>query len=151
MIRKATAVAAALLLTGCATTPPMTDEQVQMAAGLSREVFGTNSHFGMIMIPSDGPIADTTFIAQSKSAGPSAMARRAAGIFSGGATGTVEVAIGGLASAKTAQVAKDALKLNAKTPLPGLHLLFLGDKADADELAPLATKQGATFDYRTFP
>ena len=151
MIRKAAAVVVAVLLTGCSTTTPMTDQQVQMASGLSREVFGTNDHFGMIMIPSHGPIADSTFIAQSKSAGPSPMARSVAGMFSVGATGAVELTIGGLSSAKTAQVTEDAFKLNANTPLPGLHLLFLGNKEDAKELAPFAKQQGATFDHREFP
>lgn len=151
MIRRASAVVAAAILTGCATTQPMTDEQVQMASALSREVFGTNDHFSMIMIPSHGSIADGTFIAQSKSVGPSPMAGSVAGIFAVGSTGTVEVAMGGLSSAKTAQVAKDAFKLNGTTTLPGLHLLFLGNKADAEDLGPMATKQGATFDHREFP
>jgi hypothetical protein len=102
-----------------------------------------NKSFGLAWIPTDGVIADATFIALSAKK-PSSLARSLAKKVGHASSAEVVVAVAGPNSSKAKRVALDAVKI-AGPKLPKLVLLFIGDEADVSEVKAMVEKVGGTF------
>ena len=93
-------------------------------------------------MPSSGWIADSTFIALSKSSGSSAIARQLATILAGAERSPLQLAVVGKAERKTIQVIKDAFAQLEASDLSNLDFTFIGSPKASAEIARLvaATK-----------
>ena len=102
-----------VLLAGCATsgsvslTPEARDTIVASAASM----IGNPNQLLALEVGSSGPTADATFIAMSKSGGPSKIAKQVADILSKTEGQAVSVLLFGPNSKKVRQVASDAFGL----------------------------------------
>src|SRR5580692_3327152 len=80
----------------------------------------------VFFVPSSGWIADSTFIALSKSSGSSAIARQLATILAGAERSPLQLAVVGKAERKTIQVIKDAFAQLEASDLSNLDFTFIG-------------------------
>lgn len=98
-------------------------------------------------VPSDGPIADKTFITLSKTSGKSGMAKDLAKILKKSKGKTHTYLVCGPSSSKTEQVLKDALSINSKRKrnLSNLTVIFSGKPGNYTDIEKLTENVKATF------
>lgn len=117
----ALALAASIVLAGCATTrPPDLNPRLEAAVA----AFG--GKFDYVYVPSKGRLADEAFLAMSRVAGPQKIARDLATRMAPAETEPVRVMVTGPAELKTLQVVLDALSFYEGRRIPMLELLYLG-------------------------
>lgn len=149
-MRKFVLLFSCLFLFGCAAVT-FNQKQEQDVLNQGRAVFGETADFGVFVVPSRGTLADATFVAQSVSSGPSVLAREMAGQFAAGAQKETLLVLSGPSSAKTAQVIKDAFKLNRGRQLSYLQLLFVGEPEHSPEIERVAKSYGAIYFFKQAP
>lgn len=132
------------LLVGCATAPQAPPASLP---GKVAALLGDGAQ--LMWIPSQGPIADQTFMALS-STGPSKMSKDLAQYLSRAHDTEVRVAVSGSNSSKARQVAVDALAL-AHGPLPKLRLAFIGAEADGELVRKAVEAQSGQFLFDSYP
>jgi len=135
-----------MILSGCVSAPEDQDLQNRMA--VAAKSLGNN--FKFFYVPSDGVIANSTFIAMSKSSGPSSTARQLASAISEGANSSYRLAVSGPSSAKTFQVIKDAFGLLNGRKLTHLEFMYVGGVSDRDEIKSIVESAGGTFVFAPY-
>ena len=143
-MRKITAIFLTFLLCGCGSTVSMAPGDLAPLGGKHFE-----SDFQVFYIASSGGIADSTFIALSKSE-PSGDGKQLAQLIQSSVSSPVNVVVVGPNSAKTSIVIKNAADLSKGGQFPNFHLVFVGDETDSAELQGLITALGAKFDFEPF-
>lgn len=112
----------------------------QTAIEIGKKAFAGKS-FGLSWIPSNGTVADATFIAAS-AAEPSKMARELAHQIASAAAEEVNLVVAGPNSSKSKCVLLDAIKATKKQ-LPKLRVLFLGADSDTKDVDDSLQRVGA--------
>ena len=142
------ALAASISLAGCAAaTKPPSDLDPRMAA--AAEAF--EGRYDYLYVPSAGRLADQAFVASSRVAGPSRLARELATLMAPAETRVVRVLVTGQSGPKTLQVILDALSFYRDGRLPYLELLYLGDPSHEARLAGELAAVGAAFRFAPYP
>lgn len=138
----ALAVAASVALAGCAATePPDLGPRIEAATA----AFG--GRFDYMYVPSNGRLADEAFLATSRVAGPSKLARDLASIMVAAETRPVRVMVTGPAGQKTLRVVLDAISFYGGGRLPYLELLYLGEPSHEALLARKLSEVGAVLRF----
>ena len=141
----ALAMAAAVALAGCAAgAPPDPDPRIETATA----AFG--GRFDYMYVPSNGRLADEAFLAMSRVAGPSKLARDLASIMVAAETRPVRVMVTGPAGRKTLRVVLDALSFYEGRRLPYLELLYLGAPSHEALLARKLSEIGAVLRFVSY-
>ncbi len=135
----------ALFAMGCVSSPVAKDNDVSKRVKVGATVLG--KQFNLLYVPSDGVIADATFIGLSKTA-PSAMAKRLASLMSNGSRNTTKLLVSGPNSTKTKLIIKNAFKINNGKKLPKLTLMYAGASGGVSNLRAMAKRVGAKFHYK---
>ena len=133
------------LFCGCATIQTLSIEQQRDIQKKTVSILGENSKVTVISIPSRGAAADATFIAQSKSIGPSLIAKQVASYFASSTNESMDIALVGPNSSKTTQVINDALDLNKSNDLSQLTIVFFGESTDRAPIENKANSLGARY------
>ena len=141
----ALALAASTTLAGCASTDPQ-DLDPRLAAATA--AFGGG--FDHVYIPSKGRLADEAFLAMSRVAGPSPIARELASKMAAAETQPVRVLVTGPADPKTLQVVLDALSFYEGRRIPHLEFLYLGDPSHRARLERALSKVDATLRFEPY-
>ena len=144
----ALALAVSIVLAGCAaTTVPPSDRGPRLAA--AAEVFG--GQFDYVYVPSKGKLADEAFLAMSRVAGPTDVARDLASRMAPAETQAVRLMVTGQSGEKTLRVLLDALSFYRGGRLPHLEVLYLGEPSHQALLAREFDTLGATFRFAPYP
>ena len=138
----ALAVVASVALAGCAATAP-SDLDPRLEAATA--AFG--GRFDYMYVPSDGRLADEAFLAMSRVAGPSKLARDLASIMVPAEARPVRVMVTGPAGQKTLRVILDALSFYEGRRIPHLELLYLGEPSHEALLARKLSEVGAVLRF----
>lgn len=143
------ALVASVALAGCGgvTTKPQSDLEPRLAA--AREAF--DGRFGYLFVPSRGKLADEAFLAMSRVAGPTDLARHLASRMAPAESEPVRLMITGQSGEKTLQVILDALSFYKDRRLPHLEVLYLGERSYEARLARAFSAIGATFRFAPYP
>ncbi len=150
MKRTALLITGLLLLSACATVTNLSPHEAQQCQQQAVSALGGSTNVNIVMIPSRGAAADATFIAQSRSVGPSAMARQIANYLATAKDRPLEVALVGPNNAKTAQVIADAHDLNRRQDLSRLTIVFMGASQDQGLISDKAHAVGARFVFTEY-
>jgi predicted small lipoprotein YifL len=139
-------LAALLSLTSCKSTGP---EVMPPSVKDDAYVFFQRNDVELFWVPSSGSFADSTFNAVSTTA-PSQMAMRLSKIMARGGVRPVDIAISGPNGAKVRRIIKDAFNEQI-TRLPKLHLLYIGEPVELEELEKMAKDLNVRFFYLAKP
>ena len=131
------------LLVSCSSVPSNETADVNNRSQVASKTFGGDFHF--YYIPSQGAIADATFITLSQTSGPSAMAQQLAILMSKGVAKKTRIVVSGPNNTKTAIVIKNAAKLNESKKLSFLELMYLGSKFNEVKLRKIITELDSKF------
>lgn len=141
----ALAFAASLALAGCSTTKtPDLDPRLEAAIA----AFG--GKFDYVYVPSKGRLADQAFLAMSRVAGPSEVARDLASLMAEAETQPVRVMVTGPSGEKTLQVIRDAFSFYEGRRIPFLEMLYVGDPAYEARIATEVSAVGAVFRFAPY-
>jgi hypothetical protein len=138
-----------VLVAGCGSVQ-LNKTQEDSLSRQAKEVFGETADYTLLVIPSHGGLADSVFVAQSATQGPSALAREIAGYFEPAKTKSVEIAIAGPNPAKNLRIIKDAFSLHRGAKLPYLKLLFFGTPEQGRQVEELVRSYGAAYYFREY-
>ncbi len=127
-------LAFALLLAGCATTPPDT-----AIHAIAVQTFGTDTHLKLHEVMYSGP-----FSSAISSMGTSDDLALAADLRPG-ASQDLDLVVWSDSSPKAAATLFRALHYPGVQSLPHLRLLFIGNPADAEHIRPTVEATGAKF------
>jgi hypothetical protein len=130
----------ALAACGCATAPN-TGKTPPAAIAEGERIFG-GSDFDLAWIPSDGAIADATFISLSAGS-PSALSHDLGRRISKADTVPLNLVVAGPNSSKSKSVLLGALSLT-QNELPKLRVLFIGSTSHQPEISAALAKIKAT-------
>ena len=134
------------IMSGCASIPQ--DQDAQARITVAAKSWGDEFHF--FYIPSSGGMADSTFIAMSKSSGPSAMVKQLVSELVKGTNSNYKLAVSGPSSVKTYQVIKDAFVLLNEKKLNHLDFMYVGAESNKEEIKSLVESAGATFVFTAY-
>lgn len=108
-----------------------------------RSTFGPQPR--MMLVSSEGPAADATYIQQLAVDGPDGFSTSLAAVVGKGETEPVTFALAGQNSKRTLAVSKAMDIVNGERKLPLLQFLFVGGDEDAREARQVVEGWGSTF------
>ncbi len=136
-----------VLLTGCATPSRVGATTLRNHIQSEAEKLLGHREYVILWLPSRGATADTTFIAMSKTAGPSKMAKEIGKLLPEAKEKNLAIIIGGVNDSKNIQVLNDAFDLNAGTDLKNLQMVFAGRAKHQQEITERAKRLGINFHF----
>jgi len=144
-------LASMLILLSSLQTQPAAAQNSDAQARAQAAAKAVSGSFNFFYVPSSGAIADQTFIAMSKTKGPSGIAKQLGKGISHSDTESLVVAVSGPSSDKTVQVIQDAIRSTGKKSLPKLKLIFVGNDDGAKTLDADLKSLEAAFVYVNYP
>ncbi|WP_028536543.1 hypothetical protein [Paludibacterium yongneupense] len=137
-------ISVVVLLSGCATFSQ------QSAAPLAAKVLGADTITYWVDAPGN-PVSLAMLRAALASHTPSTLVSDLSGLIATSLKEPTRIAVAGRNSGLTAQVVELALADVPAAELPGLQLLFIGDRADAEAVRAAVEAKKARFVFQAAP
>ena len=135
------------LMTGCGKPSDISENKLRdFVQSKAQEVLG-EKQYAVVWIPSRGTMWDGVFIVQSKMGGPSLMAKKVGKLLPDAKNKNLALIIAGSNSAKSTQVIRDAIDLNADVNLTGMNLVFAGKKKYQRVVKKKSESKGLEFHF----
>jgi len=135
------------LVTSCATPSEVNETDLKNYIHSEAEKILGHRDYAIIWIPSRGTTADSTFVAMSKTGGPSKMAKEIATMLPEAKEKNLVLVFGGVNDIKNIQVVEGAFDLNSGTDLSNLTVIFAGHARYRQAITEKMKSSGVEFHF----